>query len=119
MWNFANHTISELSRYPGLERGRVEFVEGRQEQIEYACLFPHVKAGGWLIIDDLQIPSVHELFRFLLREPGIELEEVVARTTFFRKLEQGTPNDAGPVLVAGPASEGASPQKPDTRLTFS
>ena len=37
------------------------------------------------MLDDVQIPSVHELFQFLKAEPGMVLEEVVVRTAFFRK----------------------------------
>lgn len=117
-----NRTISELSRCPDLQCGNVTFVEGRTKdtlprhrfqapldlvlldgphayplpQIEYAHLFPHLRRGGWLIIDDLQIPSVHELFRFLRREPGVELEGVIARTAFFRKIEDECARNAGP-----------------------
>ncbi len=29
-----------------------------------AYLFPQVGAGGWVVLDDIQIPSVHELFQF-------------------------------------------------------
>jgi precorrin-6B methylase 2 len=115
-----NRTISELSRHPDLKRECVEFVEGETKetlpryrfenpldlvlldgphayplpQIEYAYLFPRLRKDGWLIIDDLQIPSVHELFRFLKQEPGLDLAEVVARTAFFRKVEEKS--DAGP-----------------------
>ena len=34
-------------------------------QIEFAYLFPRIRTGGWLALDDIQIPSVYELFRFL------------------------------------------------------
>jgi hypothetical protein len=56
-------------------------------QIEFAYLFPHIKLGGWLVVDDIQIPSVNELFRFLRREPSLALEEVVVRTAFFRRIK--------------------------------
>jgi hypothetical protein len=62
-------------------------------QLEFAYLFPHLKPGGWLVVDDLQIPSVHELFAFLRRETCVELEEVVVRTAFFRRIK---PVDSGP-----------------------
>jgi precorrin-6B methylase 2 len=54
-------------------------------QVEFAYLFPRIRIGGWLVLDDIQIPSVHELFRFLQKEPSVVLEEVVLRTAFFRK----------------------------------
>ena len=54
-------------------------------QIEFAYLFPRIRLGGWLLLDDIQIPSVYELFHFLERESSVVLEEVVVRTAFFRK----------------------------------
>ena len=55
-------------------------------QLEFAYLFPRVRLGGWLVIDDIQIPSVHELFRFLGKESSVALEEVIVRTAFFRRV---------------------------------
>ena len=57
-------------------------------QLEFVYLFPHVRAGGWIVLDDLQIPSVYELFRFLRMEPAVALEEVTIRTAFFRKISE-------------------------------
>ncbi len=45
------------------------------------------RTGGWLVIDDIQIPSVYEMFRFLQAEPGIILDEIVVHTAFFRRVE--------------------------------
>ena len=107
-----HRTISELRANPSLRAERVVFVEGetrhtvptyefRDEldlalldgphayplpQIEFAYLFPLVRIGGWLVIDDIQIPSVNELFRFLRRNPEVLLEEIVVRTAFFRRV---------------------------------
>ena len=64
-------------------------------QLEYTYLFPHIRPRGWLVLDDLQIPSVHELFSFLCKEQSVVLEEVMGRTAFFRKMEN-TDANAGP-----------------------
>jgi hypothetical protein len=37
-------------------------------------------------VDDIQIPSVFELFGFLRKESSVVLEEVVVRTAFFRRV---------------------------------
>jgi hypothetical protein len=110
-----DRTISELLEHPDLQGERVCFVEGetrdtlpahvfRDEldlvlldgphayplpQVEFAYLFPHIRIGGWLVIDDIQIPSVYELFRFLKQEPSVALEKVVVRTAVFRRLGAG------------------------------
>jgi hypothetical protein len=104
-------TITELRKQSALRKENVIFVEGQTRdtlpeyhfesdldlalldgphayplpQIEFAYLFPRIRIGGWLVIDDIQIPSVYELFRFLKREPSVVLEEVAVRTAFFRK----------------------------------
>jgi precorrin-6B methylase 2 len=107
-----NGTITELRRQSDLRAAHVVIVEGEtrntlpqyqfQEdldlvlldgphayplpQVEFAHLFPRLRPGGWLVVDDIQIPSVHELFRFLQKESAVVLEEVAVRTAFFRRL---------------------------------
>ena len=106
----ADKTISELRTH--LTRDNVTFVEGETKdtlprypiegevdlvlldgphayplpQLEFAYLFPKVRVGGWLVLDDIQIPSVYELFSFLTKESSVVLEEVVVRTAFFRRV---------------------------------
>src|SRR6185437_2459303 len=86
-----NRTITGLRDHPDLRGEAVAFVEGESRvtipaysfaglldlalldgphayplpQVEFAYLFPRLRMGGWLVLDDIQIPSVHELFRFL------------------------------------------------------
>jgi precorrin-6B methylase 2 len=107
-----NRTITGLRNHLDLVGDRVTFVEGESKdtvpvwqcdgeldlvlldgphaypwpQVEFAYLFPKLRMGGWLVVDDIQIPSVHELFRFLKRESQVTLEEVVVRTAFFRRV---------------------------------
>lgn len=107
-----DRTITELRKQSDLRTETVVFVEGETKdtlpgyrsegqmdlvlldgphayplpQIEFAYLFPRIKLGGWLIVDDIQIPSVYELFHFLKREPSVALEEVAVRTAFFRRI---------------------------------
>jgi len=106
-----DRTISELRKHSDLRTGKVTFVEGETKdtlppyrfeseldlvlldgphayplpQIEFAYLFPWIRLGGWLVVDDVQIPSVYEIFDFLRKEPPVVLEEVVVRTAFFRR----------------------------------
>src|SRR3984957_3942723 len=112
-------TITGLRQYSGFRADTVVFLEGETRrplplhrfegrldlalldgphayplpQLEFAYLFPHIKEGGWLALDDVQIPSVHELVRFLRMESSLVLEEVVVRTAFFRKVREA---DFGP-----------------------
>lgn len=105
-------TITELRKHPSLRGNAVTFVEGETRltlpqyhfdgeldfvlldgphayplpQLEFVYLFPRIRIGGWLFLDDIQIPSVNELFSFLCREPSVVLEEVVVRTAVFRRV---------------------------------
>lgn len=106
-----NNTISNLKRHPDLESANAHFVEGETSaslpnrvlpfplqfvlldgphayplpQLEFEYLFPCLDIGGWIALDDIQIPSVHELYRFLRSEPCVAFEDVVVRTAFFQK----------------------------------
>ena len=110
----ADRTITGLRQYSDFRPDTVIFVEGETKrtlplhlfegrldlvlldgphayplpQLELVYLFPQVRVGGWVVLDDIQIPSVHELFRFLCKEPSIVLEEVAIRTAFFRKIRE-------------------------------
>jgi precorrin-6B methylase 2 len=107
-----DRTITELRKQGDLRTESVIFVEGETKdtlpgykfesevdlalldgphayplpQIEFAYLFPRIRLGGWLVVDDIQIPSVHELFHFLGKESSVVLEEVAVRTAFFRRI---------------------------------
>jgi len=110
----ADRTITGLRQYPGFRADTVVFVEGETKrtlpshlfggrldlalldgphayplpQLEFAYLFPQVRVGGWMVLDDIQIPSVYQLVRFLRLEPSLVLEEVAVRTAFFRKTRE-------------------------------
>ena len=108
-----DRTITELRKQGDLRTENVIFVEGETKdtlpgyrfeaqmdlvlldgphayplpQLEFAYLFPHLRLGGWLVMDDIQIPSVYELFQFLKAESSVVLEEVAVRTAFFRRIK--------------------------------
>jgi precorrin-6B methylase 2 len=116
-----DRTITGLRQHDDLRAGNVVFVEGETRdtlpqyplageldlalldgphayplpQVEFVYLFPRVRVGGWLVIDDLQIPSVYELFRFLKKESSVALEEVTVRTAFFRRIRADEPRPDG------------------------
>ena len=58
--------------------------------LEYFYFYSNIRNGGVLVIDDLQIPSVHHLFEFVRRDEMFELETVVDRTAFFRRTDAPT-----------------------------
>ena len=113
-------TITGLRNYSSFQTGTVSFVEGETKQtlplhtfkdrldlvlldvphayplpqLEFAYLAPHVKVGGWIVLDDIQIPLFHELVQFMKSESGFALEEVAVPTAFFRKTRD-TPSRTG------------------------
>lgn len=114
-------TITALRGHRDLRHGSVTFIQGQTKdtlpghrfecaldlvlldgphaypmpQIEFAYLFPCLRAGGWMVLDDIQIPSVYELFAFLRQESSVVLEEVVVRTAFFRRVRVEPPSPDG------------------------
>jgi hypothetical protein len=114
-----DRTISSLRAHPDMRAGAVTFHEGETKrtlpahefrepldfvlldgphayplpQLEFVYLFPHLRLGGHLAIDDIQIPAVHDLFRFLKAEKFVKLDAVVVRTALFRKVAA---SDLGP-----------------------
>jgi precorrin-6B methylase 2 len=101
---------------PLLDTNTVEFIEGPTQQtipryrfdhqldaifidgphgypfpeLEYYFTYPFLRAGGLLIVDDIQIPTIRHLFNFLKTDAMFSLLEVVRTTAFFRRTEAPT-----------------------------
>jgi methyltransferase family protein len=56
--------------------------------LEYYYLYPQVCEGGLLILDDINIPTVFNLFMFLREDRMFELVEVVETTAFFKRTRE-------------------------------
>ena len=104
-------SITNVRRSPLLRQNVVTFVEGPTQatlprhrftdklqlvlidgphaypfpDLEYYFLYPHLEAGALLILDDIHIPTVHNLFQFLRQDAMFELDEVVQTTAFFTR----------------------------------
>lgn len=53
--------------------------------MEYWKLYPHIEAGGLLVIDDIHIPTIRQLFDFLREDAMFTLLETVGKTAFFER----------------------------------
>jgi hypothetical protein len=53
--------------------------------LEYYYLYPHVSEGGLFIVDDINIPTVFNLFEFLREDRMFNLLEVASTTAFFKR----------------------------------
>ena len=54
-------------------------------ELEYYYIYPHLAEGALLLVDDIHIPTITNLFNFLKEEVMFELLEVVLTTAFFRR----------------------------------
>jgi hypothetical protein len=53
--------------------------------LEYYHVYPRLKEGSWLVMDNIEIPSVNDHYRFLLKDEMFTLEKRVGNTAFFRR----------------------------------
>lgn len=59
-------------------------------EVDYFHLYPHLAVGGLLIIDDIHIPTIRNMFRFLKEDAMFVLLEVAGHTAFFRRTDSET-----------------------------
>jgi hypothetical protein len=63
--------------------------------LEYYYLYPHLDADALLIVDDIHIPTITNLFDFLRADDMFALQEVVETTAFFRRTTAPTFSPTG------------------------
>jgi hypothetical protein len=106
-----NKSIDAVRSHPLFNSKVVEFIEGPTQKtlpqyqfdhkiqvalidgphgypfpdLEYYYLYPHIAEGGLLIVDDIHIATIRNLFNFLKEDAMFELLEVVQQTAFFRR----------------------------------
>ena len=104
-------SIRSIEHSPLLHPGTVTFIEGPTQltlprhqfehrlqlalidgphgypfpDLEYFYIYPHLDQGALLIVDDIHIPSITNLFDFIHADEMFELQEVVDNTGFFRR----------------------------------
>ncbi|MCZ2149122.1 MAG: class I SAM-dependent methyltransferase [Bryobacterales bacterium] len=114
-WVFAlddgNGSVANVKQSSLLRADHVEFVEGPTQctlprfhfteklqfalidgphaypfpDLEYYYLYPHLELDSLLVIDDIHIRSVQNLFRFLCSDRMFRLEEVIGSTAIFSR----------------------------------
>lgn len=104
-------SVANVRRSPLLRPGVVSFIEGPSQQtlpqhrfddklqlavidgphaypfpdLEYYLIYPHLETGALLVLDDIHIRSIHNLFEFLCSDEMFRLESVVKNTVFFSR----------------------------------
>ena len=56
--------------------------------LEYFHLYPHIREGGYLLLDDIQIPNIDSMFRILKADEMWDLQEVIEDLAIFRRTAQ-------------------------------
>jgi Methyltransferase domain len=52
-------------------------------ELEYYFVYPHLRTGALLVIDDIHIPTIHRLHTFLAEDEMFELVHIERTTSFF------------------------------------
>ena len=63
--------------------------------LEYYYLYPHLQQGGILILDDIHIPTITNMFRVVRKDVMFDLLEVRKHTAFFRRTAAPTHDPLG------------------------
>ncbi|GAB4114210.1 MAG: hypothetical protein Tsb0027_02520 [Wenzhouxiangellaceae bacterium] len=58
--------------------------------LEYYYFYRHIRKGGLLILDDIQIPNIAFMFSFISQDDMFELIDIVKTTAFFKRTEAAT-----------------------------
>lgn len=59
-------------------------------ELEYYFIYPHIATGGLLIIDDIIVPTIYNLYKFLKQDEMFVELEVIDATAFFRRTDAKT-----------------------------
>jgi len=59
-------------------------------ELEYYFIYPHIEIGGLLIIDDIIVPTIYNLYKFLKQDEMFEELEVIDATAFFKRTDAKT-----------------------------
>lgn len=82
-------TQKTLPAYPFREKLQLVLIDGPHgypfPDMEYWFFYPHIEEGGLLVIDDVHIPTIYNLFSFLRDDAMFELLEVASTTAIFRR----------------------------------
>jgi hypothetical protein len=59
-------------------------------ELEYYQFYPHLRRGGFLVLDDVHIPTIGRLADFIQEDVMFELVELVQNTAVFRRTNAET-----------------------------
>ena len=87
-------TQKTLENYKFEEKFDVIFLDGPHgfpfPELEYFYVYPYIQTGGFLIVDDVHIPSIARFADILFEDEMFDLVETVVATAIFRRTEAPT-----------------------------
>ena len=93
------HTQKTLPRYDFPQKIDMVLIDGPHAypfpDLEYFYLYPNLKKGGMLLIDDIHIPTIRRMFEIIRSDDMFELIEMIDDMAFFRRTESPTFNPFG------------------------
>jgi predicted O-methyltransferase YrrM len=117
----ANGSVPFATNFPTFSGSNVEFVFGPTQRtifssppmrpvdvvlidgphaypfpdLEYFAFYPWLKPGGLLVVDDIQLPTINNMFQFLCQDDSFRLLEVAGATAFFERTQAPTFSQEG------------------------
>lgn len=83
-----------LPKYTFAEQLQFALIDGPHgypyPDMEYYYLYPHIEPGGILVVDDIQIRSIRNLFDFMCADDMWQLLQSIDNTAFFRRTNAPT-----------------------------
>jgi Methyltransferase domain len=87
-------TQKTLPRHCFTDRLQLALIDGPHAfpfpEMEYYFLYPHLDTEALLIVDDIHIRSIRNLFQFLRADAMFQLDEVAGTTAFFTRTDAPT-----------------------------
>lgn len=84
-------TQKTLPDYKFKEKLQVALIDGPHgypfPDLEYYYIYPNLDVDALLIIDDIHIPTIHNMFEFIKADEMFEFLEIVGNTAFFRRTD--------------------------------
>ena len=87
-------TQTTLKNYVFTEPIDFAFLDGPHAypflELEYYFIYPHLRAGALLVLDDIHIPTIFRTFEFLKEDKMFALNAVVHNTAMFLRTDEAT-----------------------------
>lgn len=83
-----------LPKYEFKHKLQVALIDGPHgypfPDMEYYYIYPNLDVNSLLIVDDIHIPTIHNMFKFIKVDKMFDLLEVFGNTAFFRRTNSET-----------------------------